>query len=313
MAKKRLSDLLREEGKKSETDAEQESAKGQAKKQPEPDTPEPDAIDASKPIDVTAEVVTSQAELVEGFVAELKAAEPTDDSSTDDSLDEASDKPPQLPDELKAELEATVLRLKQDIEAARQIAQETETVFNQQIADLQGKLAERDKTIQLLQVEIQQVAQQAEQQVKQNSQNQLDRLKAELEEARQTILQLSQANAPKPQSAAPARSSLYPPAPPPRPGSLSRSSVPPVLSSPTILPSTRAAEPELEPSKSQLVMPLRSPARPPAGRPTLHELELHKVLDHPTQPGSLPPMSSEPKPAEKEEIKLSDTDVGWMD
>jgi hypothetical protein len=113
----------------------------------------------------------------------------------------------------------------------------------------------------------------------------VEQLKAELESARTMILQLSEANA-------------KPTAKP--------------------LPSSRAAEPELESTNTQIVVPSAKSARPnpPATveRPKLHQLELRKMLDHPTRPGSLPPMPSETKPVEKEkEVKLSDTDVGWMD
>ena len=194
------------------------------------------------------------------------------------------------------QLETTVLQLKQDITAAQQLAQAAEAAFNQQLAKLQATIADRESSIQQLTAEAQSAQQQANQQVTQ--------LKAELETARQTILQLSQVNPPAKALSTPAR-----------PGFLSRSQ-PPVMPSPAVLPSPRAAEPELEPSRSQMIIPGRATQRatqPVPERSSRHELELHKVLDHPTQPGSLPPMSSEPKPNPAETIKLSDTDVGWMD
>jgi hypothetical protein len=151
-----------------------------------------------------------------------------------------------------------------------------------------------------------------QQQTEAQQAQQTEQLKAELDSAKQMILQLSQANA-KP--APPAASK--PPAAPIAPIAPAASKPPaapaaqPLQRNLSYLPSSRAAEPELESSNTQIVIP---PAKPASlDRPKLHQLELRKVLDHPTRPGSLPPMSSEPKPAEKEEIKLSETDVGWMD
>ncbi len=250
MVKKRLSDLLREEGEKPAATG--EAATGEA---------------------ATGEAATGEKETLGQPLAELSLPQK-----------------PAAQAPVAPELEATILQLKQDIAAAQQIAQAAEALFNQQIADLQAKITEQDSQIQQLNTAAEATNQQANQQITQ--------LKAELETARQTILQLSQPKPPQPAA---------------RPGAtfLGRSQ-PPTLPSPAVLPSSRAAEPELEVSQSKMIIPERA-AKPALSRPKLHELELHKVLDHPTQAGSLPPMSSEPKPAEKESIKLSDADVGWMD
>ncbi len=249
MVKKRLSDLLREEGEKP-------AATGEA---------------------ATGEAATGEKETLGQPLAELSLPQK-----------------PAAQAPVAPELEATILQLKQDIAAAQQIAQAAEALCNQQIADLQAKITEQDSQIQQLNTAAEATNQQANQQANQ----QITQLKAELETARQTILQLSQPKPPQPAA---------------RPGAtfLGRSQ-PPTLPSPAVLPSSRAAEPELEVSQSKMIIPERA-AKPALSRPKLHELELHKVLDHPTQAGSLPPMSSEPKPAEKESIKLSDADVGWMD
>ena len=286
MVKKRLSDLLREEGEKPEEGAESaeqssESAKGADVVEAPKTVGAKEAMETT--IDVAAEVVATEVELAKGGMAELQAAEASKQAAI----------------QTGSQLEATILQLKQDIEAAQRMAQDAEAVFNQQLATLQAKLVEQNNLIQQLNAEAEAATQQSSQQVTQ--------LKAELETARQTILKLSQVNPPKAAAVAPA------PVTSARPGAtfLGRSQ-PPIMPSPAVLPSTRAAEPELESRQSHLIIPGR-PAKPIPDRSTRHELELHKVLDHPTQPGSLPPMSSEPKPAEKESVKLSETDVGWMD
>lgn len=255
MVKKRLSDLLREEGEKP-------AAAGEA---------------------ATVEVAT-------GEVAAGEAATGEKETLGQPLVELSLPQKPAAQAPVAPELEATILQLKQDIAAAQQIAQAAEALSNQQIANLQAKITEQDSQIQQLNAEAEATNQQANQQITQ--------LKAELETARQTILQLSQPKPPQPAA---------------RPGAtfLGRSQ-PPTLPSPAVLPSSRAAEPELEVSQSKMIIPERA-AKPALSRPKLHELELHKVLDHPTQAGSLPPMSSEPNPAEKESIKLSDADVGWMD
>lgn len=266
MARKRLSDLLREEGQKAGEDTKATESTNQPS-QPKPSKQE----DVEAAVPVTAEVIAAQAEHVEEFVSDLRSAAAEPEPAT------APSQPHQ------AELEKTIAQLKTELDTACQTAALQEAALKTQIADLQSQLATQETALQTLQAE----AQQAEQQSSQ--------LKAELESAKQMILQLSQVNS---------------------------TPVRPKQTVPQPLPSTRAAEPELEPNKTQLVVPSTKLAT--NARPKLHELELRKVLDHPVRPGSLPPMSSErpgslppmsseAKPAEKEEVKLTDADVGWMD
>lgn len=280
MARKRLSDLLREEGQKAEGDtkaAEPINQPSQVKKSKQKEEAVP----------VTAEVIAAQAEQVEEFVSDLRSAAAEPDSTIT------------LSQSHQAEMEETIAQLKAELDTAHQIVQRQEAALKVQIADLQSQLADQETALQTLQVE----AQQAEQQSTQ--------LKAELESAKQMILQLSQVNG------TPAQSKQSAPQPQVK-GTLAQ----PKQSAPQPLPSSRAAEPELEPNKTQLVMPSAKSAA--LDRPKLHELELRKVLEHPIRPGSLPPMSSErpgslppmsseSKPAEREEVKLTDADVGWMD
>lgn len=269
MARKRLSDLVREEANKpsenktSETEVEQ-TASGQAKpdgkpeasqesqasktagrsrskakpnqesSQPEsPSKPlsEPVSEPISEPIDVQAETVTAE----------------------DHQLLEAQTK--------IQELEGTIAELQAKLEAAHKTAQQTEAELKQEITELQTKLHHQQTELEQLQTDGKQVNQ----------------LKAELEDAKKMILQLSQVNAQ--------------PAPPKPTPSL-----------------VRAAEPELESSR-----PSRPPTHiPSSSPPKQNQIALRQILDHPTRPGKLPAMSSEklkePRLEEPEKI-----DIGWMD
>lgn len=269
MARKRLSDLLREEGQKStaQTDSKKKTQETTPPSPAEVDTPAVDTVEVEA-VAVTAEVIAAQADQVDDFVAELR-----------DAATEPEETPAANPDSTAiAELEETITQLKAKLATADQTAQTQADASQQQVADLQetvadlqAKITAQETTIQQLQKELQQV----------------ESLKSELDTAKQTILQLTQT---KEKSTA----------------------------SPSIIPSTRAAEPELEPSTAKLVMPTAKPTQ--IERPKLHQLELRKLLDHPTQPGSLPPMPSErisspAKASDKSdrEVKLPETDVGWMD
>lgn len=106
---------------------------------------------------------------------------------------------------------------------------------------------------------------------------QAEHIKTELAEAKQMILKLSEVNA-KPLT--------------------------PIASShpQAIAPlHTPAAKPEPEPKST---LQIESGA---AAHKTQHESALRKIFQHPTQPGSPPPMSSE------REGQLSEIDIGWMD
>ncbi|XPM53484.2 MAG: hypothetical protein EDM05_035820 [Leptolyngbya sp. IPPAS B-1204] len=319
MARKRLSDLLREEDQKA---AARESAPEPASNQPSVDKtdgnsdgksgnqsgnqssnqsgnqsdqtsaqtadsnlnpgPNPDTEAAAIP--VTAEVIASQAEQVGDFVNELRnaAVEPVGAEVAKEKAAETdtvkSNVAPTVNPELVETLEATIAQLKQELTVAQERARAAEAkqaALQDQIINLETQVAAQSEALQSLQNEKQQLQQQSQQ---------VEQLQNELADAKTMILQLSQTN-------------TKPVAKP--------------------LPSTRAAEPELEPTNSQIVVPAAKPA--PPDRPKLHQLELRRMLDHPTQPGSLPPMPSEPKPVEKDkvkdkdEVKLSEADVGWID
>jgi hypothetical protein len=161
-----------------------------------------------------------------------------------------------------AGLEATVLDLKATLDAV----QPKDTVLLKQISDLkadleakQSALEEKDNLIAKLQTEAKQA----------------DQLKAELADAKQMILKLSEVNA-KP---------LAIPAPP------------------AVKP-----EPKSEPKPEPKSAPQSTLKIEPADRKTPHESALRKVLQHPTPPGSLPTM-----PSEKKEGQISELDIGWMD
>lgn len=262
MARKRLSDLLREEGQK--PDEKPASGKTAPTKQPAKPVEEDPAIP------VTAEVIAHQAEQISEFVAELRdAAAPSApiDTATIAQLEATI-----------AELEGTIVSLNTQLETKQQAALQKETDLQELIANLEAKLDHQDELMQELKAEAKQAKQTAEQ------------LQAELEDAKQMILQLSQANT--------------------KPATTHR----------PVLESSRAAEPELETRKQELIIPGQT--KPAASQPKApepkanpvkqHQVVLRKLLDHPTQPGSLPPMPSEPQTAAPS-MKLSETDVGWMD
>lgn len=276
MARKRLSDLLREEGQKSgENVAKQPNQASQAELSKQAEHSKPEELDEEAATPVITEVIAAQAEQVGEFVADLRnaAAEPEPESAIADGQPE--------PD-----FEAIIAQLKADSEAAYQAAQSEKATLQEQIDSLQAQIGTQEATIQQLQAEVQRAEKQSEQ------------LKAELESAKQMILQLSQPKATPATSKAPT----------------SKAPTSKAASLPEPLPSPRAAEPELETAKTDFIVPTTKYTRPGlSNRPKLHEMALKKVLDHPTQPGSLPPMSAEAKPAEREGIKLTDADVGWMD
>lgn len=252
MARKRLSDLLREEEQKG----------GEKSTAPETEnTSTPAQSDAAEPVvEVTGEVVASD-----------------DLSSAHIELRNAAAEPEPTPDEpndaqatIQAELENTIEQLKTELKTLQQkvqAAQTKEATLQTEIDQLKAETTTQQKQIQQLQAEV----------------KQSDQLKTELEAAKQMILKLSQ----------------------PQPTASKATPKP----APSVMPTVRAAEPELDSKPVEMIVPAKPAA---AQRPKLHQMELRKLLDHPTQPGSLPPMPSETKKPEKE-VKLSDTDVGWMD
>jgi hypothetical protein len=178
------------------------------------------------------------------------------------SANTPEDKPedkPDAPSEKPVGLEATVLDLKATLDAV----QPKETVLLKQISDLKADLEAKNADLEAKNTLIAKLQTEAKQ---------ADPLKAELAEAKQMILKLSEVNA-KPLAAIP---SAHTPAAKPDP------------------------KPEPEPKSTLHIEP--------AHRKTQHETALRKVLEHPTQPGSLPAM-----PSEKKEGQISEMDIGWMD
>ncbi|MEP0912377.1 hypothetical protein NDI45_15785 [Leptolyngbya sp. GB1-A1] len=213
----------------------------------------------------------------------------------------------------KAELETTIAELKTQLETAQQQKES----FDQQIDHLQAEVKRQQSVIDQLQAEMQQSKS----------------LRAELEEARQVILKLSEINV-KPvdakyaskeqdtrkqqdtrkETAGTATNGVAPTAhlhyvkagesqPIPPQSAISKSGAP-------IVPApSNAAEPELESKPVQFKMPASNEDAGKLAPPSRHQQELRRILDHPIRPASLPPMST----PQKEDKKLSETDMGWVD
>ncbi|MBF2072598.1 MAG: hypothetical protein IGS50_02370 [Synechococcales cyanobacterium C42_A2020_086] len=245
MARKRLSDLLREEANKSPADASlSETPANESHAQPAApaSTKETHRQEAIPDAEATEH---SSLNSSNGTPAGAIAAAPSDPATS------------RRHSPTKAELEATIAELRSTLQQTQDAAQQQEATLQQQITHLTSELASQQALIEQLQTEVQQV----------------QSLKAQLEEARKVILQLSQVNA---------------------------QPAPPLKASPASPGSSPAAEPELETTQ-----PVR-PVPKPTSTPSKHQIALRQMLAHPTQPGSLPKMSSE-------ESKLSETDMGWVD
>ncbi|HEY9657527.1 MAG TPA: hypothetical protein V6C65_03620 [Allocoleopsis sp.] len=199
------------------------------------------------------------------------------------------------------ELETKIADLTSALQAADQTAQQREQELLQKIAHLQAQIQEQTATFQT---------------TLQEQQDSYAKLQAELEAAKQGIFQLSQMNAKPPAPTAstpPAPTASTPPLAPPAPAT-SKSVARAKSTRPEIIPvKPQAAEPELEPSQSKIVLPPQSSPRKLPTERKRYEVALHRILDHPTQPGSLPSMSSEPPAPVDKTKKLSDTDMGWVD
>lgn len=207
----------------------------------------------------------------------------------------------------KAELETTIAELKTQLETAQQQKES----FDQQIDHLQAEVKRQQSVIDQLQAEMQQSKS----------------LRAELEEARQVILKLSEINV-KPvdakyaskeqdtrkETAGTATNGVAPTAhlhyvkagesKPITPQSAISKSGAPIVPAPS-----NAAEPELESKPVQFKMPTSNEDAGKLAPPSRHQQELRRILDHPIRPASLPPMST----PQKEDKKLSETDMGWVD
>ncbi|NJO78643.1 MAG: DUF3450 domain-containing protein [Cyanobacteria bacterium RM1_2_2] len=295
MARKRLSDLLREEEQKGEEKSTSALETEHTNASPEPAKPEPAKLEPAEPVvEVTGEVVAPETEPSQIRGLELRdaaALEPT-------PLTQAQNSPAQTQAERVA-LETTIQQLKEELQSLQQrvqTAQTQEATLQTQVARLQAETTAQQSQIQRLQAEV----------------AQSEQVRTELEAAKQMILRLSQ---PQPQPAAAPANSATANSATASPATASPARVSPATASraarstPSVLPSVRAAEPELDSKPAEMIIPAKTAA---AERSKLHQMALRKVLDHPTQPGSLPPMPSETKSVEKE-VKLSDADVGWMD
>jgi chromosome segregation ATPase len=184
-----------------------------------------------------------------------RSAGSTDSTDSTNSSDKTEK---EAPLEKVVGLEATVLDLKATLDAV----QPKDSILLKQINDLKADLEAKGSVIEKLQTEVKQA----------------EHLKAELAEAKQMILKLSEVNA-KPLTAI---ASSYPQGGAP-------------------IHTTAASKPEPEPKST---LHIESSA---AAHKTRHESALRKILQHPTQPGSPPPMPSE------REGQLSEIDIGWMD
>ena len=155
-----------------------------------------------------------------------------------------------------------------DLKATLDAVQPKDSVLLKQINDLKADLETKNSLIEKLQTEVKQA----------------EHLKAELAEAKQMILKLSEVNA-KPLTAI---SPSYPQG-----------------VAPLHTPAAAKPNPELKSNpEPKSTLQIESGA---AAHKTQHESALRKMFQHPTQPGSPPPMSSE------REGQLSEIDIGWMD
>ena len=326
MARKRLSDLLREEAKKTpeskqekaakestaaeemakESPASKSSSRSSAKKeekkeagsdvdlaesaQPYPpdgstktgsNKTNPAKSDDGKPGTTQSSGSHSDSQTIDSQTIDVEATkvEATDETTDVDTTHEVIPGTPH-PDVQK--LEATIAELRSALETAQKTSQHREDELQQQIIALQTTVKENQTLIDRFQTDTKQTEQ----------------LKKELEDAKTMILQLSQVNA-QPTPAAPAPTMSAPSVPVP---SVPVPAVP------------RAAEPELESSSPSPVnaskpVHFRTEERKP------HQIALQRILDHPTQPGKLPPMPSEKLSSNKpsEPGSKPEMDMGWVD
>jgi myosin heavy subunit len=238
MARKKLSDLVREEANKpKETESEQatsaqsppdsaatsqsDTAKTSASK---PSTSKPSAPKSTSqsqpkanPQPSVSETVDVKAEPVEAEDSRLLAAQ-----SKVQDLGKVQD------------LETTIATLQSDLQAAQDTAHQTESKLKQTIKDLQAELDQKQETIDQLQTDSKQMSQ----------------LKSELEDAKKMILQLSQVNAQ--------------PAPPRPTPALNRAAEPELESSSTAIKPASAPDRGFPPKQNQIALRqiLDHPTRP---------------------------------------------------
>lgn len=297
MAKKRLSDLLREE------------AQGSDSNDISNDTSNDASSNEESEVETNAAIAT----------VDTTAVDVDDDQSTDAA--DATDQDVELEDAdaddhakrssrtTKAELNEIITDLEAKLDAAR----ETESTLNQQVQNLEADLQEQSVLVKQLQAKLEPTQQQiqelqAELKQQQTLTNQLQtelkqtqQLKQELAEAKQTILQLTEVNQNLQSSAAaaaavpvPARST---PARPgaaivPRRGPIQR----PIGASASL-----AAQPESVPELEDT-----NPARPAASHGINPQSYYHPEPKRLRRQSIVPAKSSQ-------NSMLSDDDIGWVD
>ncbi|MBD2092087.1 hypothetical protein H6F67_19755 [Microcoleus sp. FACHB-1515] len=242
-----------------------------------------------------SDLLRDEAGALDNSSDEPPAAEQTIDVSAE-VADESAIEPTRRPHSpTKAELQAIVTDLTVESEALR----DREQQLDHQIAELQAELKSRQTEIEQLQNQLQQQADQFKQQLDQAQQAdqsaelvqvqqrlaaeqaQTAQLKTELEEAKQLILKLSEANS-KPAAKAPETKAIDRPAPAPQRAPLQAKPLP---------------------QRGGAIAPARPPA-PPA-RPAVQPRPF--VPTRPIAPNNVPMMPSE------SDTRLSDADIGWVD
>lgn len=266
MARKRLSDAA--------VDAAKQALEAKSKKAPTPSAAEAaqsspsneseasDAKAKDTARDSSEEEAMPPAEAVDKNQKHQNKNDNKDQASTSQSKSEQDVSQNSTSDFDPAQLEETIANLETALATTQKNAQRREQDLLQQISTLQTQLQEQQDLNARLKTGVEQVGQ----------------LKAELEDARQMILQLSQVNAkPAPAVAPPAK--------------------------------VQAAEPELETSQSKAIQPVQPSRSRVEIQPKSHQVALRRILEHPTQPGALPKMPSDRTP----EKKPSEMDMGWVD
>jgi hypothetical protein len=279
MARKRLSDLLREE--------------------------------AKKPADVAADVADAGATNADatgagatGAVTPASSPASGTDPAPDATASNRSNSAPQ------ADLEGAIAELQSTLETERRSAQQQQDSLQKEKAQLQSQLQAQMDLVQTLKAETQQIQQlKTDLAVAQADTQPIQQLKAELEEARKVILQLSEANQHlqaqlKAQPAQPLADKTQPAKTQPAKTQSAAPKPMPLPSSPE--PGLEKTQPKRQPAPTGIV-PMPGRDLPKGREPLQHEVALRKILDHPTPRTALPEMPSE------KDSKLGETDIGWMD
>lgn len=269
MARKRLSDLLREEAQKSSdgdaTPGETPAAAGEqgADEQAEGDNQTPDTAVQEKPESSTA---SSKQQKSQPSNADSNADTESSPSAAPGS-DSAHSTQPKRSNLTKAELESKLA----DVEAILQSTVQEKEVLQQHVDGLQSELDAQKELIATLK----------------NRSEQSDRLKAELDEAKRVILQLSEVNSKLTQA--------------------SSGAVQPAVqqSEPASSKQTKQAS-SSQPSSDQTA----SRSQPKRSESSPGQLSLRQAPPRRSQPSQSYPL---PKMPSENDTKLTDADIGWVD